>query len=284
MISTSLLTMRRCRELVRNCYNVFHGPPAIVSKGNLSNLAIAPSLLTLFFFIFSICPQTSSAEDIQTTLFIPINKLSTEQAEILEFFTYDAPNERLVIKGTAERPLSDVFFQNINVRGASQVRQDIRANGPDIPDTFVLVEIEEEDITLGSAPNNNQAVVVHAYANIDSSGGVACPCEFRSFIVQDDGLPSEVMSPPNFLEVEGGDNDIDATISHTFAFIATAQTQNYSFQVQVFASQGAPGNGVYEVDEVGITIATYGLASTGVLRLPGNTPNNVDIRPEAAVQ
>lgn len=215
--------------------------------------------------IFCLMVSLASAQKTKVVV-IPLGDgLSQEQSNILEFFTYDAANQRLVVQGTPERPISDFSFQNMNVRGASQVRQDSRTNAPDIPSNFTFIEVEEEDISLGSIPNLNQAVLVHAFANFDTSDPVFCPCEFEARIVQDSGLASEVISPSAFLEVEAGDDDIDASISHSFVFISTAQIQNYSFQIRLFSHSGNPTD-TYEIAEAGISISSFGLASTGVLK------------------
>ena len=238
--------------------------------------------------IFIMTAFVSVANAQNKVVVIPLGgqELTTEQENILDFFSYDAVNDRLTISGTAENPLEEVFFQSVNVRGASQVRQDFRVNATNIPSNGVLTEIEEEDITHGSPPNNSQATVVHAFATIDTVGGVTCPCEFSSVIIQNPG-PDEIVSPPSFLEVEGGDNDIDATISHTFAFIALTQSENYSFQVRIFSQQGIPADGLYEVDEAGITLTTFGLAGVGTLFTeplggPSNGVTDIDLRPEGA--
>lgn len=236
--------------------------------GQVGKLMRASDWLVMLALILSISPLTSSAQNTKVVVPLGGDSLTQQQIDVLEFFTYDAANDRLTIQGTAANPLAEVRYQNTNVRGASQVRQDTTLDATDIPDNGFYVEVEEEDIVLGSPPNGAQAVLVHAYANIDSLSDVNCPCEFRSKIVQDDGLPSEVESPGNFLEVEGSDLDIDATISQTFAFIATAQSQNYSFQVRVWAQGGAPASGTYVVDEAGITLSNFGLVSGGILLAP----------------
>ena len=240
------------------------------------------SSLVLLVCLLSIFPIASSAQNNNKVVVIPLgDSLNKSQTDVLDFFSYDAANDRLTIAGTAANPLSEVFFQNINVRGASQVRQDSRTNAPDIPVNQAWTEMEEENITLGAAPNNNQAVVVHAFATIDSVGTTACPCEFRGRIVQDNALASRVRSIPVHLEVEGGDGDVDATIIATFAFIATALTQNYSFEVQLFNHAGGPVlNDLYEVDEAGITISTFGLAGVGTLKLPAKSLSDADQGPE----
>ena len=260
---------------------------SLAGSSNQASIWIrATRFLTLLVCMGYLLPLTSEAQVNPKVVVVPLgDSLNKEQADILDFFSYDPANDRLTIQGTAENPIGEVWFREMNVRGASQVRQDFRTNAPNIPGNATLVEIEEENITLGSDPASNQAVVVHAFANIDTSGGVSCPCEFRGFIIQDEGTADAVTSAPSHLEVEAGDNDIDATISHTFVFIATKRTQNYSFQVQVFAQQAAPpGDGVYEVDEAGISISTFGLANIGTLKESGKPSSEIDFRPEAESQ
>ena len=270
------------RTPTRHSSNIFQASWIIDYGNQLRRLVKSTGLPVLLVLSLAIFPLTSAAQNNAKVVIVPLGaeSLTEEQKDILEFFSYNESSDSLTIKGTVANPLREVRFQNLNVRGAGQVRQDFTTDGTDLPGNQAWTQMEEENITIGSAPNNRQAVVVHAFATIDSNTAITCPCEFRGRIIQDKGQPSQIISPPAHLEVEGGDGDIDATISHTFAFISTDRTQNYSFEVQVFNQGAPPASGFYKVDEAGITLTTFGLANVGGLLVPNKNLLHADQAPE----
>jgi hypothetical protein len=115
-------------------------------------------------------------------------------------------------------------------RGGGRMAQDQTADVAANLTGATILEVEEEDMTVGGV-NGTQLVMVQGSVTIDSAA-VGCPCEWRAFLVQDDGTASEVVSDPTYLEVEAGDGDIDATVHISWSFIAGSGPHNYSLQLQ----------------------------------------------------
>jgi hypothetical protein len=148
-------------------------------------------------------------------------------------------------------------------RGLPRIEQDTSANGTDVPEGTGIVNELTGSMTVGGV-NGTQFVTVTGWATFDTTGTVIGPCEFRGWIVGDEGTADEVVSDDQFLEVEAGDGDIDATMTVAFSFIATSGLHNYKLKLQRFngCTTTSVGN-VFEVDETGIRIITTPLNQFG---------------------
>jgi hypothetical protein len=130
-------------------------------------------------------------------------------------------------------------------------------------------------MTVGGV-SGTQFVTVNAWATIDAAG-ITGPCEFRGMITQDQGTASEVVGQDNFLEVEAGDADIDATFHAQNSFIAPSGFHDYTLSIQRW--NGCLTSDVdndFEVDENGITVLTIPINQFG----DGSaTLGNIESRP-----
>ena len=115
-------------------------------------------------------------------------------------------------------------------RGGGRMAQDATADVAANVTGSTILEVEEEDMTVGGVAGT-QLVLVQGAVTIDAAA-TGCPCEWRAFLVQDDGTADEVVSQPMYVEAEGGDGDIDTTVHVSWAFIAASGSHNYSLQLQ----------------------------------------------------
>jgi hypothetical protein len=156
-------------------------------------------------------------------------------------------------------------------RGMPRIEQDTTTNGADILEGGGIVNGLTGNLTVGGV-NGTQFVTVDGWATIDTLGTVTGPCEFRAWIVGDEGTVDEVIGDDQFLEVEASDGDIDATLRSTFSFIATSGPHNYKMKMQVWNGCSTTSvNNAFEIDESGIRVVTtpFNQSADGSIFLKG---------------
>ena len=154
-------------------------------------------------------------------------------------------------------------------RGAGRMAQDVTADvAANLTGTAYLT-VEEEDMIVGGV-NGIQLVQVNAWATIDAATGGLCPCEFEATIWQDIGLGSQVISQPTYVEVEGGDGDIDATAHVSYAFRTTSGLHDYTLRLRNWNTVGT-----FNITGATIIVTTAPFdqgGGTGTLDGQGATP------------
>jgi hypothetical protein len=158
-------------------------------------------------------------------------------------------------------------------RGAGRLAMDSTANAPDITGGS-FAEIEEEDMIVGGV-GGTQLVKVDAWATIDAVA-TGCPCEWQAELRQDTGTAGVQVSQPTYLEVEGGDGDIDGTIHISYAFRAPSGLHNYSLWARSWNTVNA-----YAVTSAAVIVSTYPFDQNGATSVLGPARTTPNPGPEA---
>lgn len=142
-------------------------------------------------------------------------------------------------------------------RGLPRIEQDTSTDGTDIPESLATVDQLTGNITIGGT-GGSQFVTVDGWATIDSLGTVTGPCEFRGWIVGDEGTADEVSGDFQYLEVEASDGDIDATLRSTFSFVATSGEHSYTLKTALWNASCSTthASNTFQVDETGLRIVS----------------------------